>query len=254
MEYTIDMDFSLLKGSQTGEWISEFMSMADKAFQDKDDCLRLLGNLLIMDRYVNTLREGLAFSDKKISAGLEYACSLLWDYLEGNIIPTDFQDFANDYYDCLLAYSVGDVCDAPKEFYDKYFAGGTPDSYEQLAMEWSSGLLMQLVSIAGGRIDFDDFEGCRKIDFYGIDIMLHILEDACIGLTNTPLPTNMAKDLESAMEQARQTPLFQGIVRQVQDDLQVAVASVPSEFVSLRKECRERTIIPEQYAARLLEH
>ena len=48
--------------------------------------------------------------------------------------------------------------DAPKEFYEKYFGNTDCDAYELLAIEWSSGVLMQLVGIAGGRLTHDDFE------------------------------------------------------------------------------------------------
>ena len=255
MEYTIDMDFLSLDGAQTGEWMLQFLNMVDCAFKNYNNYSRLLGNLLIMERYIHTLCQGLAASNKKISIGLECACNLLWDFLERSITPSDFQDFANDYYACLIAYNVGDIhTDAPKEFYNLYFADATPDAYELLAIEWSSGLLMQLVSIAGGRVDFDDFEECEQIDFYGIDIMLHILEDACIELTNTPCLFCRAKDLEKAMEQVHQTPLFQKIIKDVQDDIQIALKAVPSEFASLRNKYRKYTIIPEKYAAELLEY
>lgn len=255
MEYTIDTDFSLLHGSETSEWMLQFLEMVDCAFKDYKDDSRLLGNLLILERYIHTLQQGLAVSKKRISTGLEYACNLLWDFLEGHVTPSDFQDFANDYYACLLAYNVGNIhTDAPKEFYVQYFTDTNPDAYELLAVEWSSGLLMQLVSIAGGRIDFDEFEECKQIDFYGVNVMLEVLEDACIGLTNTPLSSCMAKDLRIAMEQVHQTSLFQKIIKFIQEDIQVAQKAVPEEFVSLRNVYKEYTIIPEEYAVGLLEY
>lgn len=250
---TLDTDFSSLTGAQSDEWILNFMALADDAFKESDDRLRLLGNLLILEQYLNTLRQELAVCGQKLSAGLERACDLLWDCLEDRTSPVDFQDFANDYFDCLYAYNTGDVStDAPEEFYNAYFADCDPDAFELLAVEWSSGLLMQLMSIAGGRIDFDfeDFKDCKRTDFYGIAIMFNILEDACIGLIQTPSPS---ASHETLMAQIRQSPLFRGIVRRVQDGLQRALRAVPDEFAALREEYRQYAVLPDECAAKLLE-
>lgn len=267
-ERTSQTNFSFILNSQTNEWRGELMRAADHAFQYSDDRSRLLGNLLVMEQYINTLRQGLSASGKTLSAGLECADSILWDYLNCRTTSAAFEDFANDYYDCLLAYNIGDVTtDAPKEFYSKYFSGADPDAYELLAIEWSSGLLMQLVSIAGGRIDFDDFEGYEKIDFYGIDIMIGILEDACVGLIGasrssdtysanaTETLTEKALTETSAKQVTAQvhcSPLFQGIVQNVQNCLQTALNASPDTFESLHYECSQYTILPKEYASALL--
>lgn len=264
-ERTLQINFSFIINSQTREWRGDLMKAAAHAFQYSDDRSRLLGNLLVMEQYINTLRQGLTASGKTLSAGLECADSILWDYLNSRTTPIAFEDFANDYYDCLLAYNIGDVTtDAPKEFYSKYFSGTNPDAYELLAMEWSSGLLMQLVSIAGGRIDFDDFEGYEKIDFYGIDIMISILEDACVGLIGasrsfdthsanaTETLTGKALTKESAIAQVHRSPLFQGIVKNVHNCLQTALNASPDTFASLHHKYSQCTILPQEYASALL--
>lgn len=219
-------------------------------FENSNSRSRLLGNLLIMKRYINTVQQALAASNSKISLGLEYAEYLLWNYLEERITAVDFQDFANDYYACLLNYNVGDV-DIPKEFQFKYFADSKPESYELLAIEWSAGLLMQLVSMEDGRVDFEDFEECKQIDFYGPHVMLDILKVTCIELTGIPLKSTNGTDLEKAMEQVRKTSLFQEIVMHIQNDLQTAAEAAPTEYESLRNEYKKYTIIPEKFAERL---
>ncbi|MDE5824846.1 MAG: hypothetical protein K2H91_09235 [Lachnospiraceae bacterium] len=251
-DHTFQINISSIINLQTDEWNFELMETIDHAFISSDNHSRLLGNLLVMEQYINTLRQGLAASGKTLSAGLNCACSILWDYLNDRTTPTAFEEFANDYYDCLLAYNVGITTDAPKEFYNKYFASAEPDAYELLAIEWSSGLLMQLVSIAGGRIDFEDFEGYEQIDFYGVSIMLSILEHACVGLTNTPCPSNTKEYWEKAMTQVHHSPLFQGIVRHVQNCLQAALNAAPDTFESLHYEYSQYTILPEKYASALL--
>ena len=56
------------------------------------------------------------------------------------------------------------------------------------------------------------------------------------------------------MTQVRKTSLFQEIVMHVQNDLQTALLAAPAEYEALRKEYGQYTIIPEQYAARMLEY
>ena len=70
--------------------------------------------------------------------------------------------------------------------------------------------MMQLVSIEGGRVDYEDFEECGALDFYGPLCMLDMMEDVCIGLTDTPVVSNRGTDLEKAMTQVRKTSLFSG--------------------------------------------
>ena len=43
--------------------------------------------------------------------------------------------------------------------------------------------------------DFDEFRDCKKVDFYGIDIMIHILEDACIEFPGISLSSSNKIDL-----------------------------------------------------------
>ena len=245
-KYALDTNFSLLNSSQANEWLSKFLEIAEIAFKDSNNNIRLLGNLLVLERYVNTLRQGLAAKGKHLSAGLQHSIDLLWEYLEGYLTPTDFQDFANDFYTCLLAFNVGTTQDAPKEFYELYFRDTNCEAYELLAIEWSSGLLMQLVSIAGGRLDYEEFENYEKIDFYGIDIMFHILEDGYIETTNTLCSLK-------EREQICQTPLFRQIIVYAQDDLQKALNAVPNQFLSLRNKYQKYMFVPEGYETNLRE-
>lgn len=254
-ENTMDIDFSLLDSSQANKWLMEFLKIVENIFNDSDNDIRLLANLLVMERYIHTLCQGLRDRGKSLSLGLISSIDLLWNYLEGTITSIDFQDFANDLYASLLAWNIGMVEDAPKEFYEKYFGNTDCDSYELLAIEWSSGLLMQLVGIAGGRLthdNFDEFRDCKKVDFYGIDIMIHILEDACIEFPGISLSLSNEIDLRKKMEKVHQTPLFQQIISYIQKDLQTALVATPSQFSMLRNEYQQYTIIPEKYAADLL--
>lgn len=252
--YTLKTDFAALEESQAKEYLMDIRKIVENAFEGCDNRSRLLGNLLVLERYCNTVQQGLAAEDAQLSVCFRYAQGLLWDYLFGRVKAAEFEDFANDYYAWLLEHNVGEPMENPEGFYAEYFADSCPEAYEWFAIEWSSGLLMQLVSMEGGRVEYEEFEACRRVDFYGPQCMIDMLEDACIELTDTTLISNRGADLEKAMAQVRKTALFQEVVMHVQNDLQTALKAAPTEYEALRDQYRQYTIIPEQYAARLLEY
>ena len=246
-------DFSALEGAQTGEWLLNFTAAANRAFADRDDRVRLLANLLVLERFINTLSQGLAESNRAVSRGLQHARGLLWDYLMGRTVPADFRDFANDYYACLYAFNVGSVeQDAPKDFYSQYFSDSSPEACELLAVEWSSCLLIPPVVAAGGHIDFEECEDWKQIDFYGVDIMLNLLKDACVELTG--ISRAAGRNVGQEQPEVHRTPLFREIVRKIQKDLRTALSASPVEYASLQKEYEQHTIIPREYAGALLEY
>lgn len=252
-EYTLKTDFAALEEPQAYEYLTDMKNIVEKAFEHSDNRLRLLGNLLILERYCNTVQQGLAAEGAQLSVCLRYAQGLLWDYLGGRVTAADFQDFANDYYAWLIECNVGESM-IPEGFYAEYFADSCPGAYEWTAVEWSSGLLMQLVSIEGGRVDDDDFEGVSRLDFYGPLHMLDMLEDVCIELIDTTALSHNGANREKAIAQVHKSFLFQEIVMHVQNDLQKALLTAPTEYEGLRKEYGQYTIFPERYAARMLEY
>ena len=57
-----------------------------------------------------------------------------------------------------------------------------------------------------------------------------------------------------AMKQVHLTSLFQQIIYHIQKDLKTARTATPNQFLSLRKEYEQYTIIPKEYATALLEY
>ena len=254
-KFTLDTDFSTLSGSQTNEWILGFREMTKEAFAESDDRIRLLGNLLIMEQYIHTLRQGLAANSEYLSDTLQHAMDLLWDYLEGRTVPTDFQDFANNLFASVAYNNIGeDLTDTQAEFYSEYFSDKELSGCEWLGIEWCSILLIQLVANEGGRVDFNELDMNEPIDFGEVEELLNILEDASIEFTGTPCPSSMAKDLMKTEEQVHQTPLFREIISHIQNSLKTALSADPDQFLALRKEYQQYTIIPEEYAADLMEY
>ena len=100
--YTLKTDFAALEESQAYKYLINFREIVGEAFEYSDNRLCLLGNLLILERYCNTMQQGLAANDAQLSVCFRYAQGLLWDYLGGRVTAADFQDFANDYYAWLL--------------------------------------------------------------------------------------------------------------------------------------------------------
>ena len=273
-EYTLKTNFAALEVPQANEYLMDFGKIIEKAFEYSDSRPRLLGNLLVLERYCNTVQQGLEGHETQLSVCLRYAQGLLWDYLGGRVTAADFQDFVNDYYAWFLKHNDGPEetvsnLDAPSgqflehneapegfcsEHFAEYFADSCPDPYEWIAVEWSCDLLMQLVSIEGGRVDYENFEGCGKLDLYWVPYVLEIMLVAvCDQLASAIVASNRGVDSEKSMTQVHNS-LFREIFMHVQIDLQTALLAAPAEYETLRKEYGQYTIIPKQYAMWMREY
>ena len=254
MKYTLDTDFSSLNGPKAANWIMDFQDMAEDAFADSSHS-RLLGNLLILESYVHTLRQSLADRGRTVSDVCQEALDIHWDYLEGKKAASDFQDFANNLYSATLNYNVGEeITDAQAEFYEKHVDLPWGRTCEWQILTWLSVLLMEVVAISGGRLDFEEYEEYEQdVDFAEMEEMLNMLADAFIDFTNTPLPSNKASDVMNAQEQVYQTPLFLQFIEGIQNGLKAALSATSEQYPALREEYRQYTILPEEYAAKLLE-
>lgn len=251
MKYTLDTDFSSLNGPKAVNWIIGFQDMTEDAFADSSSHSRLLGNLLILEPYLHTIRQGLADRGGTVPAILQEALDILWDYLEGRKAPSDFQDFANNLYAATLNYNVGEeITDAQAEFSRKYVDIPWGKNSEWQILTWLSVLLMEVVAISGGWLDFEEYE--QDVDFVEMEEMLNMLVDVFIDLTDTPLQSNKAVDVMNAQEQVYQTPLFRQFIERIQNGLKAALSATPEQYPALREEYRQYTILPEEYAVKLL--
>lgn len=251
MKYTLDTDFSSLNGPKAVNWIIGFQDMTEDAFADSSSHSRLLGNLLILEPYLHTIRQGLADRGGTVPAILQEALDILWDYLEGRKAPSDFQDFANNLYAAALDYNVGEeITDAQAEFSRKYVDIPWGKNSEWQILTWLSVLLMEVVAISGGWLDFEEYE--QDVDFVEMEEMLNMLVDVFIDLTDTPLQSNKAVDVMNAQEQVYQTPLFRQFIERIQNGLKAALSATPEQYPALREEYRQYTILPEEYAVKLL--
>lgn len=251
MKYTLDTDFSSLNGPKAVNWIIGFQDMTEDAFADSSSHSRLLGNLLILEPYLHTIRQGLADRGRTVPAILQEALDILWDYLEGRKAPSDFQDFANNLYAAALDYNVGEeITDAQAEFSRKYVDIPWGKNSEWQILTWLSVLLMEVVAISGGWLDFEEYE--QDVDFVEMEEMLNMLVDIFIDLTDTPLQSNKAVDVMNAQEQVYQTPLFRQFIERIQNGLKAALSATPEQYPALREEYRQYTILPEEYAVKLL--
>jgi len=251
MKYTLDTDFSSLNGPKAANWIMGFQDMAEDAFADSSSHSRLLGNLLILEPYLHTIRQGLADRCRTVPAILQEALDILWDYLEGRKAPSDFQDFANNLYAAALDYNVGEeITDAQAEFSRKYVDIPWGKNSEWQILTWLSVLLMEVVAISGGWLDFEEYE--QDVDFVEMEEMLNMLVDVFIDLTDTPLQSNKASDVMNAQEQVYQTLLFRQFIERIQNGLKAALSATPEQYPALREEYRQYTILPEEYAVKLL--
>lgn len=255
MKYTLDTDFSSLNGPKAANWMMDFQDMIEDAFADSSSHTRLLGNLLILEPYMHTLRQGLADQGRTVPVILQKAIDPLWDYLEEKKEVSDFQDFANNLYAATLDYNVGEeITEEQEEFSRNFVDIPWGKTCEWQILTWLSTLLMEVVATCGGRLDFEEFEEYeQEIDFSEMDEMLNMLADAGIELIGMPLSESKAADVMNAWERVSQTPLFRQVVERIQNGLKAALSAVPEQYPALREEYRRYTILPEEYAAKLLE-
>ena len=66
------------------------------------------------------------------------------------------------------------------------------------------------------------------------------------------LTTDKASDVMNAQEQVYQTPLFLQFIESIQNGLKAALSATSEQYPALREEYRQYTILPEEYAAKLL--
>ena len=180
---------------------------------------------------------------------------MLWDYLDGKMKPSDFADFANSLYACVLEFMVGEeLTEEQSAFYENYFLEGNDNLVQWEILCWASFLMLELLSIYGERLDFDEFESCDAVDFVEIDEMLNGLNDACIDFAGVECPSSYAKDVLKAIEDVYETLLFQSIVLQIQKALKDALDAVPEDYAKLRKEYRHSAILPQEFASDFMEY
>ena len=98
--------------------------------------------------------------------------------------------------------------------------------------------------------DFSSLNGPKAANW--IMDFQDMAEDAFIAFTDTPLPSNKAVDVMNAQEQVYQMPLFRQFIERIQNGLKAALSATPKQYPALREEYRQYTILPEEYAAKLL--
>ncbi len=256
MKYTLDMDFSALEGAKAVNWVNRFRDMLEDAFSGSSNHARLLANLLMLEQFTCTVRQGMASTGMGLPAAIGQSFALLWNTLEGKNTPVEYEDLANNLWACTLHYNVGEeITDAQEEFYREALQDMGHAGKDWMILTWLSMLLLEQVVIAGGRLDFEEYgelEDCKQVSFVEAENMLNTLADACIDLTGTPFPSSFAKDYLKALDMVYQTPLFRQIVRQIQDAAKAALTAAPADYPALREEYRNRPILPDEFAEALL--
>lgn len=254
-EYKIFADFTSLNRKDASDWVSNCSVLADEAFRNSSNQTRILGNLLILEQYFNTLKLGLNSNGEEPEKIACQAVDLLWDYLYAEAKPADFQDFANDLYACMLEYMVGEeLTEEQAVFYKNHFPNDSMKSLHWSILAWASYLLLELLAIHGGRIDFEEFEECDFVDFAQVEEMLNVLNDACIEFAGVECPSSMAKDVMKAMVDVYATPLFQSIVLKVQKSLKDALYAKQEDYAKLKEEYSHYSILPEEFVTAFLEY
>ncbi len=255
MKYTLNTDFALLNDSQAYNWRLNFRNMVREAFDGVDNDNILLANLLILESYINTYRHGLEENGEEINEVIEIAQNFLWDCLNGKIQPKEFEDFANNLDACVMQYNVGEeLTDSQEEFYEKYFSD-SENGNQMFISEWQSLLLMELTVISGGRYDFENWESVEDLnDWYCLESMLDFLTDACVDFAQITRISYKASDIDKAEAQLYKTQLYRNLVAFILNTLKVGMSGKADMYEQLREEYSQTMIIPEEFAAELLEY
>ena len=111
---------------------------------------------------------------------------------------------------------------------------------------------MELTAIYGGKVE-EEFLDCEQIDFVELGEMFNFLSDACMELAEVECQSNRAADVMQAFEDVCVTPLFQSVVSNVQKVLKDAWSAEPEKYQALREIYQKNGILPDEYAAELLE-
>ena len=245
-KYTLDTDFQTLKPTEAVKWMCEFSKMAEEAFANQNNKTCLLGHLLLLKAYTNTVQHGLKAQGKMLFSLIQQWIDFLSGYMEGSMEPNEFQDFASNLYACVLEHNTGEeLLDEQQAFCDEYFDDAELSTDEWLILEWVGGLLLELVVISGGELDFDfyeEFEDVEHIDlFYNIETLLNGLADNYVNLLEI-----------SNYNQVYQTKEYQNVVSFVCGSLRSALYATPEQFALLQKEYKEKLVVPEEHAMTII--
>ncbi len=252
MEFSLNTDFSKLDSQSAHKFMTAFTDIADNAFCDRDEKCRLLGNLLLMSRFLNAVRLAMEEQDAELSPGITKAYDILWDYLEGKTQPVEFEEFANNLSGFCSNCAIGTDFDVPEEFYAEYVPNAAElTALESTLFEWFDFLLLAVVNRAGWHIPHFEDNCPEDIDFGGLSEMLDIFSDMCFELCDIIVPSSRAGDLLKAEEQLYKTPLYTGFIVVLQNDLKTALNAAPADYRGLREKYRTLSAFPDEYAARL---
>ena len=62
--YAIFTDYTQLNKQQANDWVQDCSQLAEEAFRNCSNSARLLGNLLVLEQYCHTVRQGLAENEE----------------------------------------------------------------------------------------------------------------------------------------------------------------------------------------------
>ncbi len=255
MEFTLDTDLSKLDSKSAHRFMADFCDTAYAAFSERDERCKLLGNLLLMARFINAVRQAFDANGEDLSKGITKAYDTLWDYLEGKTRTTEFEEFANNLNGFYSNCSLGTDFDVPESFCEEYLSGAPELTVLELTLfEWCDFLLLAVVCKAGWHIPcFEEScpEDMENIDFGGLSEMLDLISDICTELCGIQVTSSRAGDLLKAEEQLYKKPLYLGIIANLQNDLKTALDAKPEQYHDLRSRYEGLSLMPDEYAVQL---
>lgn len=254
-ELTFFSDFTSLSQKDAGKWVEKCSTLAESALKDSSHEVHVLANVLLLEQYFNTWRQGLQKEGKELAPVVSKTMDLLWDYLFGTKAPSEFENYANCLYACTLEYLVGEeLTEEQNVFYQEHFNHIDSQTIPWDVLCLAALLMLELVSIHGGKVEFDELEDYHEVDFMSVGEILNQFNDACVELAGIECPSCFAKDVIKAMDEALTTPLFQSIVSKVQKSFLDAMNAEPQDYEKLREAYRQYAFLPEKLAQEFLHY
>lgn len=245
------VDYSKLDKKEASEWVKNCSALADKAFLNVNQKIKLLANLLVLEEYRKSVSIGLSEHDETLPDVVDEAIDYLWNYLLDNIELSTFEYFANNLYAACLNYEVGEDITAENQTFIEENLQDIDCDFVWEILAFASRLMVELLALHQKRVDFDEFLQVEDIDFYMLDEILNFLNDFAIDISNIDSPSSMAKDVIKALDEAAVSPFFIYIIKNIQNALQDALNI--QDYANLRLKYHNISLVPREHCSAMIE-
>lgn len=239
MQKIYEIDFATLSGKEKSKFILYLRDLAEECFAEYPFEVAIKAQLLIFTRWWNSYR--LMVPENPTPKILEIIIEKLWDFQEGKLAQSKFEEFAKCLEAVVLEIATGDTekMDEDEKYYDfeaEYF-GDWDDCYTSFLID----------------VSYICYEICeREIAWTGVEDIL----DGDIADLKIPLLEEMEEEsnctaivLEKRAQQIYSTPTFCKVIALLQEDIRTALEG--ESITELRKRYQKEYLFPPEDCAKV---